>query len=398
MVAVVVAIACNGTVIAPEASPTPEPTPGLSADVAAVCTPRDLREPTRHRSGTPPRTTQEALRRRFCSLEVSIAGSSTNEAEWGPRVFNFRLMRAPLSQFPGIVDSNSPAFWTGETLAIFNSAWEQTYRSSGTDVENLADPLLIELPRPARPGIVWLEAVWRDADGTLYGWYHQEPSDFECQTAPIIGAAVSFDDGLTWEDRGTVIESAYPVDCSYSNGYFVGGTGDFSVIAGPQGQHLFFLFSNYAGPSEEQGVAVARGRLADLGQPGSVTKYYRGQWNEPGVGGKAQALLRSSTGWRGPHVEAFWGPSVHWNTYLGMYVALLNHTEGENWAQEGVYVAFSNDLLNWTYPRKILDSNDWYPQAMGLGEGETDSLAGQTLRIYVGGISRLILQFELSQL
>jgi hypothetical protein len=92
-------------------------------------------------------------------------------------------------------------------------------------------------------------------------------------------------------------------------------------------------------------------------------------------------------------VNAFWGPSVHWNSYLNLYISLLNRTDGEGWAQEGVYISFSHDLLNWTAPEKILESNDWYPQVAGFDDG-TDSLAGKAMRLYIGGVSRLVLEFD----
>ena len=397
--ALIVACVRDGSTSAGDSNAEPA-LPGLTSQVASICTARDERTPTRHRSrGDPQATTlAESLRRRVCSLDFNIAGSTTHEEEFGPTSFSFRLARAPLSQFPGIVDSNSPLYWSGDVLSVLNSAWEETYRGSGEGIDNLSEPLLVQLPSPARPGPVWLEAVWRDpANGTLYGWYHQEPSDVSCLTAPVIGAAVSFDDGLSWEDRGYVLENGYPIDCAYDNGYFVGGNGDFSVVVGPRSEYFYFVFTNYAGPLNEQGVAVARSRLADRGQPGTVVKYYRGGWTEPGIGGRATSILPSATGWKGPQVNSFWGPSVHWNGYLNLYVSLLNRTDGAGWEQEGIYISFSHDLLNWTAPERILESNDWYPQVAGFDEG-TDSLAGKAMRVYVGGVSRLVLEFDQSSL
>ena len=75
-------------------------------------------------------------------------------------------------------------------------------------------------------------------------------------------------------------------------------------------------------------------------------------------------------------------------------MALLNHTAGEQWTQEGIYLTFSKDLLEWTAPKRILETDAWYPQVMGLGDGETDSRAGETARLFVGGVSRFVIQFR----
>ena len=83
---------------------------------------------------------------------------------------------------------------------------------------------------------------------------------------------------------------------------------------------------------------------------------------------------------------------------------LLNHAYGEpGWAQEGIYISFASDLSRpdtWQEPSKILDQSEFpgwyffYPQVMGLAAGETDTLAGQTARLYVGGISRWEIDFS----
>jgi hypothetical protein len=305
----------------------------------------------------------------------------------------FTLRESPLDRLPGQVDSNSPAFWDGGELVLFNSA-EQPVRSSGPSLAALTGPADVTCLDCERPGGRWLEAVWQDPDsGILYGWYHFEPDDLACQTAPIIGAVRSLDGGRTWADQGAVLENGYPIDCGYQNGFFVGGNGDFHVIPDQEQGYFYFLFSNYAGPVHEQGLGIARSAFTDRGQPGTVYKYHEGAWLEPGLGGRVTPLFASTTGWQGPEVEAFWGPSVHWNEHLQTYVALLNHTDGTNWVQEGVYITFSPDLLTWSEPHKILASEVWYPQVLGLGPGGTDSRAGQTARLYVGGYSLHTIEF-----
>ncbi len=318
----------------------------------------------------------------------------------GPRV-GYNLRYAPLVSFPGPADSNSPAFWENGQLIVFNSQ-EALWRSSGMDVTGLTDAEPITCETCSDAGGHWLEAIWHDdTTGVLYGWYHFEPLLFApllipCLTAPLIGAAVSLDGGLTWEDRGTVLTNAYENACDDQNGFFSGGNGDFSVIVDPDGRFFYFVFTNYGGPVAQQGIGIARSSFAERGQPGTAVKYYEGAWNEPGLGGRVTPLFSTPTGWAGPYVDAFWGPSIHWNTFVHAYVVLLNRTVGPDmdWAQEGVYLTMSRDLAAWSTPVKLLAGDHWYPQVIGMGEDGTDTYAGQQARLFVGGVSQFILEFD----
>jgi hypothetical protein len=198
---------------------------------------------------------------------------------------------------------------------------------------------------------------------------------------------------MTWEDQGFVIDNPDGYDCAFDNEYFVGGAGDFTVILGPGGEHFYFLYTTYIGPEESLGVAIARSAYEDRGQPETVWKHFDGAWDEPGLGGNSTAIIQSAEGWDGPEYDAYWGPSVHWNTHLQQYVMLLNRADSRFWNQEGVYIAFSHDLVSWTAPEKILESNDWYPQVVGLGANGTDSVAGRFVRLFIGGVSRYVMEF-----
>ncbi|HLF80096.1 MAG TPA: hypothetical protein VJB57_21660 [Dehalococcoidia bacterium] len=337
----------------------------------------------------------EEWRRQVCALRTKAAEVPAEGVEIGGGVkAKFRLASVEPIHFPGPVDSNSPAFWSNGELVVFNS-FMRPQRSTGPSVDKLGEAVEVSCSPCDRGGGRWLEAVWKDeSSNILYGWYHFEPDDLACQTAPIIGAAISRDEGRSWQDQGTVLASAYPIDCSYQNGYFAGGHGDFTVILDEESRYFYFLFSTYDGPLEEQGVAVARSSFAAKGQPGTAFKHYKGEWNQPGVGGRASAIFASPTGWKGPFVDAYWGPSVHWNPYLERYVALLNRTSGTNWQQEGVYITFSSNLFDWTAPRRLFDANTWYPQVIGIGPDGTDRHAGRSARVYVGGISVFLIDFE----
>jgi hypothetical protein len=96
-------------------------------------------------------------------------------------------------------------------------------------------------------------------------------------------------------------------------------------------------------------------------------------------------------------VDAFWGPSVHWNEYLEQYVMLLNRSQDESYGQEGIYVSFAprlDDPRLWTLPRRLLNGGRWYPQVLGLEAGEgTDKIAGATARFFLSGQSDYLITF-----
>ena len=247
----------------------------------------------------------------------------------------------------------------------------------------------------------WIESTWRDKDGTVFAWYHHEPEGV-CGTLPLtapkIGALVSTDGGVTFEDLGIVLESGYPVDCSAQNGYFAGGHGDVSVVLSRNGRYFYFLFGNYSGPREAEGVAVARMPFERRNNPvGAVQKYYAGDWLEPGIGGLVTPIFPANVSWISSRTDSFWGPSVHWNSYLNTWVMLLNRSCcSPGWPQEGIYVSFNRSLSDpgaWSIPVKLMSGGDWYPQVIGFAPEGTDKLAGQTARLYINGVSNWTINF-----
>jgi hypothetical protein len=259
-------------------------------------------------------------------------------------------------------------------------------------------------PLKARPVLInsnthyplWIEATWLDEDGTLYAWYHHE--QWVCSSGlstPTIGALVSKDNGRSFVDLGIVMESGYARDCGAQNGFFAGGHGDFTVLLDPWRQYFYFYFTNYGGPLDSQGVAVARLAFRDRASPaGRVWKFHRGGWGQPGLGGQVSAILPAQVSWSQADTDSFWGPSIHWNTFLNQYVMLLNRACcAPGWPAEGIYISYNTDLSNpytWSEPEKLLDSDQarWYPQVIGLRPDGTDKLAGETARFYMGGDSR----------
>ena len=97
-------------------------------------------------------------------------------------------------------------------------------------------------------------------------------------------------------------------------------------------------------------------------------------------------------------VDAFWGPSIHWNTYLERYVMLLSRAKNERLNNEGIYVSYADTLddpRGWSVPQKILDGGEWYPQVAGLeGRSGTDKQAGQRARFFMTGRSQHYIEFQ----
>lgn len=307
----------------------------------------------------------------------------------------------PGHAFPATVDSNSPAVRINGKLVIYNSTGLGPVRSAGPNQFNLPESNYVSLiPLAHRP--YWIESTWLDESGAIFAWYHHEPSGVCGRiplTAPQIGALVSYDGGNTFFDLGIVLASGYPDDCTAQNGYFAGGHGDFSVVLGLNRNYFYFLFSNYSGPPDSQGVVLARMPVERRYTPvGAVEKYFQGSWSEPGLGGQVSAIFPATVSWSQPDADAFWGPSVHWNTYLKKFVMLLNRSCcAPGWPQEGVYVSFNSALANaqgWSTPVKILDSVPWYPQVIGMGPEGTDKQAGRKAPLYIGGTSYWDIVFD----
>jgi hypothetical protein len=86
--------------------------------------------------------------------------------------------------------------------------------------------------------------------------------------------------------------------------------------------------------------------------------------------------------------DAPWGPAVHWNESIGRWVMLMNRTCSPCWSTAGHDASFNADLSDpngWCPPVRIDEVNEWYPQVLPLGRGETDKHVRGRARYTVGG-------------
>lgn len=293
-------------------------------------------------------------------------------------------------RLPGISDSNSPAHWKDGMIMIFQSMGLPLIATGTRQSDTLKARAVLLNSYTHYP--LWIEATWVDDDGTLYAWYHHEqPVCNDLLVIPKIGALVSRDGGYSFSDLGIILESGYRPDCRSKQGFFAGGHGDFTVLLDRWRQYFYFYFTNYSGPLASQGVAVARMAFGERARPvGRLWKFYQDRWAEPGLGGQVTAILPARVSWSRLETDSFWGPALHWNTYLNQYVMLLNRSCcAPGWPAEGIYISFNPDLSNpyaWTAPTKILNGEEarWYPQVIGLEPEQTDKIAGRVARFYMG--------------
>ena len=341
----------------------------------------------------------------------------------------FILRKAAFVRMPGVkeykyehaIDCNSPLHWDGDTLYLFNSFLHPS-RTEGPDISHLGNQISVHLGDFDDELDMWIEATWKDDDGALYGAFHHEPdgvcfSDTHLPTAPKIGWLRSEDNGKNWKDLGFIImASPCAINCKTESPWDAGGTGDFVFFLDPKKEYFYFYGTSYDPRFEEQGVWAARMAYADRRAPsGKVLKWHKGGWNEPAFWGHVTPVFPASRDYHKKDGSMFWGPSIHWNTYLNMYVMVLNHAINTHLDADGIYISFNRDIGNpegWSKPQMLIDlagihqataggetgladvlNNGWYPEIIGTAKGETDKLAGRSARLFLGGLSNFEITF-----
>ncbi|HEU0071521.1 MAG TPA: hypothetical protein VFS04_09515 [Alphaproteobacteria bacterium] len=303
-------------------------------------------------------------------------------------------------------DANSPLRVEGDRTLLFVSHYQpigHTYRRIGGPGLRFAAPLervtLLDDPQPEIGK--WIESVWRDPAGRLYGWYHAEDVFFKPNRLfiPRIGALASDDDGRRWRFLAPLLDAPETTrDFTYANGFLAGGYGDFCVLADEAGRYFYIYYSSYVADEAAQGICVARYPVAERDSPSPQIELWRcGAWR-PMADGLASPLWPTRKGWRHPDPDAFWGPAIHYNHALGLYVMLLNHTQNghADIMQEGIYISFASrldDPAGWSAPVRILRGGGWYPQAIGEQPGDGDTSAGAEPRFFMTGFSAWKLRF-----
>ena len=301
-------------------------------------------------------------------------------------------------------DGNSPVRIGRDAAVAFFSRYEpigHTLRRVGrTDLAFDVPPVPVRFLDDPGPGIgKWIEAIWQEPGGPLHGWFHAETpvGGSERLFAPHMGRVVSGDGGLTWRHQGDLLRlPPERVDRTWRNGFFAGGYGDLCALADREDRWLYVFFSSYHPNEPAQGVAVLRLPIADLAAPPML---WTGQGWSTDVSRSPRPIWPMRRGWRHADPDGFWGPAVHYNRALGAFVMLLNRTAGGagDLVQEGIYASFNRDLADpeaWSSPLRIVHGGAWYPQAVGLEQGQGDTEMGTVGRFFMAGFSAWTIEFS----
>ena len=357
---------------------------------------------------------------RACAVATVFAMALVTVRAQQERTPTARLVPAPRVAVPAAVDSNVSMTWDlvdgAWRLFAFPSSSGVPMRLEGAAIDAMRQTGPLEIIGPGHG--IWFESIIPDESGAWYGYYHHEIPAFECgrsdRSIPRIGSARSFDRGVTWQDLGIVLEAPPgSAACSSANRYVIGGVGDVSAVLPAGGTDLYLYYSQYSRVPAEQGVMVARLAWADRDEPaGKVMIWNEGAWLPPRLVRAATEeapaaweypsgtpLVRVTQPWHDGNgaVDAFWGPSIHWNTYLDHYVMLVNRAKNEYYNNEGIYVSYARDVSDprgWSRPQKILNGGEWYPQVAGLEAATgTDRQAAQRARFFMTGRSEHFIEF-----
>jgi hypothetical protein len=184
----------------------------------------------------------------------------------------------------------------------------------------------------------------------------------------VLGLAVATDDsGLYFRDLGTIVEP------SLQSGQAEVGGGSFAVVD----SHLYVYYRDWFEDGSFNNLSVARAPIDELvnnalnWEGTEFTKYFDGNWSEPGRGGLSSPLEigNPANSWS----------AVSYNDYLDQLVLVTSQ-----WDADGgdLYLTTSHDGLNWSERQAVdLDPGEqFYPSLIGTGYDPTHT--GESFYVY----------------
>ena len=240
--------------------------------------------------------------------------------------------------------------------------------------------------------------LWYDSTaGKLYAPIHceyarkiQPPAAWSRKKTRL---ATSTDRGETWTMAGDILTDALPGKddwLEFSGSYFEAGPADFDFYADERGGYFYIFTCNAyapkAGPMNNflWFNEAARCTIGDRMAPGKWHKFCRGEWSEPGLGGKASHVAMGSYGIYG---------RVIYNRYLKTYMrigvvlgAVDRRYTTLGFGDGSIYCSTCDDLSTqrWTPMGNIVDdpANAKFGFTLSDAPGVDPSSCDSVLRVY----------------
>jgi len=232
--------------------------------------------------------------------------------------------------------------------------------------------------------------VYRDPEtGNLLLFYHAEKrfGNLGHQFWALLGMAKSTDGGNTWYDLGEI----YTPEYEYSEGPealgFDSGSGPYLIIHDDDDDKDYFYVYGDDRRSDGKivGLTVARApveAVVEAANAGTVTewfKYHNGEWNEPGLGGRASCI--EDDGNKTPGELQYRWVDIAYSEYLDMYVAALSAVSPRG--RDAVYLMFSPDGLNdWSERILIAEEDGIQHYTTIVGTGDDPKVLGGQFYVY----------------
>ena len=332
----------------------------------------------------------------------------------------------------GQTDSRKWSFFTGTT--IDDATLDSSISDSGNNPDtttfcNEQSPTGVESTRAensgsySEPNYCDITQMWVDPDtGDWYGLVHNEftPQPFgDGLHYDSIDYAVSHDQGKTWSIPGHAITSPYSTlrnDTEvFPESTYYYGDGDPRLYVDYASGYFYAFYGSRVVNKNGGWVAfyehVARAPISDKMATGSWQKWYDGQWEQPGIGGKESNMTpvtdEDSQGYTDPVDEydpttpgsaqqqirngqmpatsPLFVMDVTYNAYLGLYIAEPQNPDQSGDAPQEYYATDNLATQRWF---KLGDTGDaygtasWYRWFIDSTNKTSSAIVGKSFRSY----------------
>ncbi len=239
----------------------------------------------------------------------------------------------------------------------------------------------------------WIANVYRNPrNGHILGFVHLEYKyeGNRRQTYFRFGLSISKDGGETFKWCGYIIKPELSfetwVNALYQNDMLIqNNVGLANYIIKDEYFYLYYQDTRDHPDTTINGAAVVRAKVEDVLREAEEfktaewKKYYKGKWNEKGLGGKFTPLNIEPMG--------FMHGDAAYNSYLDKYVLVTRtgkHTgpNGRPGKTSSILISFSSDGLHWSEWQTIHEDNHLHDYPSIISRGADNEVTGKSFWVY----------------